>query len=112
FVLNGTVPNAFRYLWNDGSTNPELEIKTSGLYWLDAFTPCGTIRDSVQVILKDCTVKLKIPNIVTPNHDNLNDQFTPEGLEAGTWQLSIYNRWGIQIFQQKNYKDQWPDKKL
>jgi gliding motility-associated-like protein len=38
-----------------------------------------------------------IPNIFTPNGDNINDTYTVSGL-TGSWTLHIYDRWGNLIF--------------
>jgi len=40
------------YLWQDGSTNPQLQIDQPGLYWLQATNSCGTFRDSIVVTEK------------------------------------------------------------
>jgi gliding motility-associated-like protein len=38
-----------------------------------------------------------IPNVFTPNGDNINDTFTVADL-SGTWTMHIYDRWGNLIF--------------
>ncbi len=73
------------------------------------------------------TVKLIIPNIITPNNDGANDVFIitqddqnsgNSNLKAGTDrpkindfyitnELIIFNRWGQKIYQQKNYQNDW-----
>jgi gliding motility-associated-like protein len=48
------------------------------------------------------------PNIFTPNHDNLNEVFEIGNMK---WypenELKIYNRWGAEIYQTKNYQNNW-----
>jgi gliding motility-associated-like protein len=53
--------------------------------------------------------QIRIPNIITPNADNKNDQFKIDGLEeaGGMWKLWIFNRWGKQIFEDESYKNTW-----
>ena len=41
-----------------------------------------------------------IPNIVTPNQDGINDMFIVKGIDVGCWNLKVFNRWGILVFQQ------------
>ncbi|MFD2718854.1 gliding motility-associated C-terminal domain-containing protein [Hymenobacter monticola] len=53
------------------------------------------------------TAEVRIPNIITPNGDGQNDQFKTLGLAAGTWRLSVYNRWGMQVFDTPNYQQDW-----
>lgn len=38
------------YLWNDGSTEPELEIFGPGWYWVEVSGNCGGFRDSILVV--------------------------------------------------------------
>ncbi|MGX5820732.1 T9SS type B sorting domain-containing protein [Chitinophaga lutea] len=51
---------------------------------------------------------LYIPNIITPNGDGKNDYFVIGGLEKypGSM-LTIYNRWGNQVYQNKDYNNRW-----
>jgi gliding motility-associated-like protein len=52
--------------------------------------------------------QIKIPNVITPNHDGKNDAFVIEGLEyGGTWSLLVVNRWGKEIFKADDYRNNW-----
>jgi PKD repeat protein len=46
-----------------------------------------------------------IPNVISPNGDNLNDviTFDPEFEECSPYVFSVYNRWGIKVFETENY---------
>jgi gliding motility-associated-like protein len=49
-----------------------------------------------------------IPNIITPNQDNLNDIFFVNCLENTIGAvLKIYNRWGNQVYENNDYKNDW-----
>ncbi len=78
------------------------------------------------------TVKLLIPNVITPNGDGSNDIFiitqdsqnndsqlfksTDTHLKINDFyisnKLTIFNRWGQKVFQQKNYLNDWNGDKL
>ena len=108
-----TAPKALSYRWNTGDTAQSITISKAGNYHVALETVKGCFfSDSVEVKTERCFKTAFIPNIVTPNNDQRNDQFEPKGLEAGTYELSIYNRWGTLIYQQENYTNQWPDKKI
>jgi len=49
-----------------------------------------------------------IPNVVTPNGDGKNDFWVIEGLQRYPGSaVFIYNRWGNQVYQNKNYDNKW-----
>lgn len=51
---------------------------------------------------------LVFPNLVTPNEDEANDFFQIKNLEAyPPAELTIFNRWGKQVFQSAAYKNDW-----
>lgn len=49
---------------------------------------------------------INIPNVFTPDADVSNQTFVVEHLPANS-QLTIYNRWGIRVYQSTNYKNDW-----
>ncbi len=51
---------------------------------------------TITVIPPDCTPE--IPNAFTPNGDSTNDSFLPIGDTIESYNLTIYNRWGQEIF--------------
>jgi len=59
--------------------------------------PCANLKDS------------QIPNVFTPNNDGKNDVFTLESIESciDSYDMAIYNRWGIKIFESNNINVQW-----
>ena len=54
--------------------------------------------DNVKVCKGECNNNFIIPNVFTPNNDNVNDTFfiTTENIENVT--IKIYNRWGNEVF--------------
>lgn len=53
--------------------------------------------------ITDCTF---IPNIITPNGDDVNDYLVIECLDSGLFQdntIVIYNQWGDKVFEADGY---------
>ncbi|MFM7618694.1 MAG: gliding motility-associated C-terminal domain-containing protein, partial [Bacteroidota bacterium] len=50
---------------------------------------------------------LTLPNIFTPNGDGENDRFLPFEEFPGQWQLTVFNRWGTEVFQTNNISQGW-----
>jgi gliding motility-associated-like protein len=48
-----------------------------------------------------------IPNAFTPNGDGINDTFGVKGEGIKNFTLRIYDRWGEEVFESHNSKQQW-----
>lgn len=61
--------------------------------------------------LNDCSgpCYLRYPNIITANDDGLNDSFdlSEQGCTPKDFKLTIFNRWGSQIFESDSTRRQW-----
>ncbi|MVN22261.1 T9SS type B sorting domain-containing protein [Mucilaginibacter arboris] len=56
---------------------------------------------------------INIPNVFTPNGDGKNDTFTIADLsQYKESELIIVNRWGGEVYQSKNYQNNWTGDKL
>jgi gliding motility-associated-like protein len=51
-----------------------------------------------------------LPNIFTPNGDGVNDRFAAFEPNPGNWQLTIYSRWGTEVFSTNNLIQGWSGK--
>ncbi|MFD2785068.1 T9SS type B sorting domain-containing protein [Hymenobacter rubripertinctus] len=106
FVLSVALPGG-RYRWQDGSTAATFTPTTSGTYRVTVSVAGCSATDSVQVRLPDCRQQVFVPNIITPNHDGLNDRLEITGLGAAAWALTIYNRWGQPVYTTAHYRQDW-----
>ena len=60
------------------------------------------------VKFKDCNLLHFIPNVFTPNKDNLNDYFGVKGWPAtSSFELCVYNRWGELVFRTTDPSESW-----
>ena len=108
-TLNATAPHA-TYLWHDNSTGATLLVTQPGVYSVEVTAHNCTATDSV-IIMQHCEVSLSMPNIFTPNGDGINDFLAPAdlgGIASGT--LTVYNRWGKQVFETSNLETGWSGK--
>jgi len=96
------------YKWQDGSTDPQIEVTKDGLYWV-VVTDYNGCKASDSVILKQCELLLWMPNVFTPDGDGLNDIFLPVyKLDVDiTFQMYIFNKWGEQIFSTNEISRGW-----
>src|SRR6185503_6434167 len=48
-----------------------------------------------------------VPNVFSPNGDELNDIFLPIGRGISHYKLSVFNRWGEKIFETTDIHTGW-----
>lgn len=67
---------------------------------------CGNSDgDSLSITIEPC---LHIPNVITPNGDNVNDAFYIQNITSfDDAHLVIYNRWGQKVFDSLPYRNEW-----
>ncbi|MBK6628805.1 MAG: gliding motility-associated C-terminal domain-containing protein [Flavobacteriales bacterium] len=91
-LASGTV------LWSTGAEGHSIAVNGPGLYWASVEGACGSVTDSVRVIISDCGPYIYVPNAFTPDNDGMNDVFVPSvtgHLVQVT--LDIFDRWGERI---------------
>ena len=97
--------DATEYVWNDFINGGHLEITSPGQYILQTRNACGVVLDTIDVTTKYCG-DILIPNIITPNGDDINDYFKIKGL-THNWSLQIFSREGVRVFKTDNYQNDW-----
>lgn len=106
-VLKAPSGQNLTFRWSDGTMGASLPIRQVGTYILTVSGQCGPPQvDSIEV--KSLLSVVSVPNIITPNADNLNDAFTvTESCGTGAWGLDIYNRWGRSVYTVEAYANDW-----
>jgi gliding motility-associated-like protein len=103
------------YLWAGPSAltctqcpEPRTTPTASGHYYVtitDLFG-CVTVDSIFVEVFDDLDQVLELVNTITPNGDGFNDLLIIKGLESfDANSLTIYNRWGEQVFHQDNYQN-------
>lgn len=88
--------------------NPKALPNTTTKYILTKQV-CNLItKDSVTIAVKnDCNSFVSIPNVFTPNGDNVNDTFKIVLGDVTTIDFKLYNRWGNLIHETSNKTILW-----
>ena len=64
--------------------------------------------DTVDVVFVPCVPNLVIPNVFTPNYDDINDVFTVSGVcKKNEYEFIIYDRWGLEVFNTSKRHNGW-----
>ncbi len=99
FTVDGTVydvPSFTHTFEGAGQFTAELVV-TSGLGCMD------TAR--IEVFIKDHL--FFAPNVFTPNGDDMNEVWLPSVIGARLYDLSIFDRWGTEVFHTTDPKEGW-----
>ncbi|TDX01797.1 T9SS type B sorting domain-containing protein [Dinghuibacter silviterrae] len=80
---------------------------------VSATTPDPNIANNVSTYTIWQESGLFIPNAVSPNGDGKNDRFLIVGLDKyPNSQLTVFNRWGNQVYHSDNYANDWDGHEL
>ena len=108
-ITGGTLP--YSYLWNNSSIAEDLTALSSGTYTVVVTDIMGCSRSETIVIqenLLNCSGNLWLPNIFSPNNDQLNDELYVRGAEtAQSFVFMVYNRWGEKVFETTEHTVGW-----
>ncbi len=66
-------------------------------------TECSNLTtDTVRVIVDDCDPSFTVPNVFTPNYDDVNDtwgiNFSTVNSRIKNFKMNIYDRWGLLVY--------------
>ncbi len=91
--------------------NPQYTYLDTGVFitWLTVTTVDGCISSTRGEIRIEPSFTFYVPNAFTPNGDERNDYFRGygEGVDWDSYQMSIYNRWGEEIYYTNNVNQPW-----
>lgn len=116
-TVSSTTPGAL-FNWEPGSLSGDSQSvspQNDVLYSVYAYNQnCTSQTKDIQlVVYENCDCKLVIPNIFTPNGDQVNDEFTvlnPQNCALSDFEFILYNRWGAVVWRAENILDVWNGK--
>ncbi len=97
-------------VWSNGDFGKEIYIDEVGAYSVTLSNSCqdNIIEFLVEEIEDDNTDLVYIPNVFSPNQDNINDEFKIlYGTQPVVFQLEIYDRWGNKVFHTNDPEIGW-----
>lgn len=115
-AFTNTSTNATGYFWTLGNgftsvlTTPANQTyNVAGTYTvvLIAYGVNGCNDTIPTVIFVNDTVGISVPNIFTPNGDQINDVWQPSVHGAKDFECTIYNRYGVLVYEFLDDQDKW-----
>lgn len=92
------------YTWSTGETTETIDIDSIGLYTLTISDANCSDYDSVLI---DTCPEFAIPNVFSPNGDDINEVFRVYSVGMNEFELLIFNRWGDLIYESKDKEEGW-----
>lgn len=111
-ILNVAQPFLADYIWSTGSVTPDITVTAPGLYAVTILTECEEAYEEIIVnVDANCDEgEFFIPNVISPNDDNINDVFiisTSSVVKIISMEGSIFDRWGNLVFSSKENPFTW-----
>ncbi len=89
----------------------ELKLSITGCYYVSGVDSVGNESDATNLVCIENCPTYDIPNVFTPNGDNINDTLYPFPYRFVTGiDMVIYNRWGAQVYTTKDIDILWDGK--
>lgn len=91
------------FFWSNGETSEVINPQRPGRYTLQLQQRDCVYMDTVDVVEYEALI---IPNVFTPNEDQINDYFFIKNLLPNC-SLEIYNRFGKLVYHSQQYQNNW-----
>ncbi|MFN3918435.1 MAG: gliding motility-associated C-terminal domain-containing protein [Flavobacteriales bacterium] len=116
--INNSTGTGLSYLWDFGdgngsiTQNPTNTYANEGIYNASLIvTDANGCTDTVSITISVVgEIIVLIPNIFSPNGDGVNDVFILTTVGIENIEMSIYNRWGQNIFISSGFNPSWDGK--
>ena len=104
-----------QYLWRFDDGNTSTLVGPTHIYtvdksynvWLTVANTDGCIDSIMQTVKVDAEENLFVPNVFTPNKDQVNDRFEISSMGIHDYHIYIYNRWGGLVYESTNPLAYW-----
>jgi gliding motility-associated-like protein len=84
---------------------PEASPQLETWYHLAVLDDNGCVSDDSVLVVPYFPVW--VPNVFTPNQDGINDVFKAEGVNIRGFHLTIFDRWGVLVFESFQLDEPW-----
>lgn len=96
------------YAWSTGAATREIRVVGPGIHVFTVVSLLGcTYTDTVRIIALDESPMVYAPNAFSPDGDGINDVFHIAGFGERDVRLTIFNRWGEQLWQTQDIHTGW-----
>jgi gliding motility-associated-like protein len=96
-------------IYTSNAQNPNHTYSDTGIYCatLTVTNIHGCVDSVTECLVISPQYTLYIPDAFTPNGDNVNDLFLPKGDYIQTYNMYIFDRWGMMLFHSTDITKGW-----
>lgn len=111
-AVNLTIPlSGQSYAWGTGATTQSITVNAFGEYPFTVVDQYGCEWASSAFVVNDPDdFTVLVPNVISPNGDGDNDRFHPQTGGPQEVEVTIYNRWGMEMFTSPTLARLWDGK--
>jgi gliding motility-associated-like protein len=99
-ITSGQGTNTIIVSVGSASSDGMITVSTTGI-------GCATYNVEMKTDVVECSEDLFIPTAFTPNNDGYNDTWEIRNIESYPNKVSVFNRWGNEVFSMENYNSSW-----
>lgn len=95
------------YRWQDNAISESYGVTFEGNYAVTVTSDFGCIGSDDVSLVEQCPTRIFVPNIFSPNDDNINDTFGPFATDIISLHLQVFDRWGNLVFESFDENNHW-----
>lgn len=96
-LLGTALDPAVQIKWSDESISYPRLVSKSGTYTLTSSLEGCEDSYSITIQAEDCSTKVFVPSVFSPNKDGINDNIYPLGNNFEVLNFSIFDQWGTLV---------------
>lgn len=118
FTNNSSNGNSYSWNYGDGSTSTSFNAPPHTYNFVGTYTvqleisngTCSDVSSMVITVIPYPDPIVHIPNVFTPNGDQVNDEFFFDMQYVKSIEIRIFNRWGNKILEMNDINSKWDGK--
>lgn len=95
------------FIWNTTETSQAINVNEPGVYIVDITSMDDCFVEDMITIKQDCPAAVWLPNAITSDGNNLNDNWVIQGRGVSDVEVLVFNRWGELIWTGNGIGDFW-----
>lgn len=106
-----TIAGKFKSIrWDNGSTSSSYLARDLGVYRVYVTDSNNCSNELAITVETNCPASIYVPSAFSPNNDGFNDDFFAGTSDVVKFNMKIYSRWGLLVFETNNPKATWDGK--